>query len=116
MRGLYCGRIACGPRHHSYPVLGEGPVDHRRFPNRGMGCRAAKNDDLQKIVGCFDLVDGRLLLPRAHNIPSDLHFLLLRFVAGHTAAPWREEPVGWARAATFWAGRRSFGTRRPRPA
>ena len=94
VRGLYYDKIARDPRHHRCAVLGEGPVSHRGFPDWGMGFRAAKNDDLQKIVGYFDLVDGRFLLPRAHNIPSDLLFSLLRFVAEYDAAPGREEPAG----------------------
>ncbi|WP_173808414.1 BLUF domain-containing protein [Hymenobacter caeli] len=91
VRHLYYDKIARDPRHHHCTVLGEGPVAHRAFPDWGMGFRAAQAADLEKIVGYFNLTDGRFLLPRAHNMPADILLLLLRFVAEYNDAPWQEE-------------------------
>lgn len=92
VRHLYYDKIACDPRHGDCVVLGEGPIGHRSFPDWGMGFRPAKDVDLQQIVGYFDTANGRFLLPRAHNMPSDMLLLLLRFVAEYDGTPEREEP------------------------
>lgn len=93
VRRLYYDKIASDPRHHCCRVLREGPTSRRSFPDWGMGFRAAARTDLQRIAGYFDLEDGSFLMPRAHNLPSDVLLLLLRFVAEYDEAPWREEPA-----------------------
>jgi len=93
VRRLYYDKIASDPRHHYCQVLREGPTPRRSFPDWGMGFRAAAGTDLQRIAGYFDLEDGSFLMPRAHNLPSDVLLLLLRFVAEYDEAPWREEPA-----------------------
>ncbi|AWM31666.1 BLUF domain-containing protein [Hymenobacter nivis] len=93
VRHLYYDKIARDPRHHDCEVLGEGPTDHRSFPDWGMGFRPAQDIDLQRIIGYFDTENGRFLLPRAHNIPADMLLLMLRFVAEYDGTPEREEPL-----------------------
>ena len=77
VRRLYYDKIASDPRHHYCRVLREGPTPRRSFPDWGMGFRAAAGTDLQRIAGYFDLEDGGFLMPRAHNLPSDVLLLLL---------------------------------------
>ncbi len=93
VRHLYYNKIARDPRHCGCVVLGEGPTEHRNFPDWGMGFRPLNDADLRRIVGYFDISDGRFLLPRAHNIPSGVLLEILRFLAGYDEEPWREEPV-----------------------
>lgn len=78
--------IARDARHQRVATVAAGSSDRRLFPDWSMGFGEASAPDFTRLTGYIDSSRTTFLLPRAHNLPTELRDRLLDFVVRPDAA------------------------------